>query len=327
MNGDFSNRNNRLLWGVLLMLLFSAWAWRPSFKSFSPIDETWYGTTDQGDMVRFIVSSAGTQWAYFSLAFRVPTCPGQFEITTLASGPITNNQFSWYTENFSSTGQFTSESTAIGTYAFTNSLTPGCNVLLTRSGIWTAQAYTFVDVPTGYWAWEYIDRLYKAGITSGCGTNPLIFCPAATVTRDQMAIFLLRGEHGSSYMPPKATGLFEDVDPSYWASDWIEQLATEGITAGCNTNPKQFCPTDPVTRDQMAIFLLKSKHGPGYMPPAATGIFVDVPKDYWAAAWIEALAAEGVTVGCGTSPLKYCPGAPVTRDQMAVFLVKNFNLP
>jgi hypothetical protein len=56
-------------------------------------------------------------------------------------------------------------------------------------------------------------------------------------------------------------------------------------------------------------------------------VFEDVPTDHWAAAWIERLAAEGITAGCSTSPLLYCPATPVTRDQMAVFLVRTFNLP
>src|SRR6266545_2699771 len=59
------------------------------------------------------------------------------------------------------------------------------------------------------------------------------------------------------------------------------------------------------------------------LPPI--GIFTDVPTTYWAASWIEQLAAEGITSGCGNGV--YCPDSPVTRAQMAVFLVKTFNLP
>ncbi|PWB76779.1 MAG: hydrolase Nlp/P60, partial [Anaerolineales bacterium] len=58
-----------------------------------------------------------------------------------------------------------------------------------------------------------------------------------------------------------------------------------------------FCPDTPVTRAQMAVFLLKSKHGVSYTPPAATGVFTDVPVGYWADKWIEQLAAEGITGG------------------------------
>jgi hypothetical protein len=147
------------------------------------------------------------------------------------------------------------------------------------------------------------------------------------VTRDQIAVFLLKGKHGASYVPPAATGVFQDVPPSHWAASWIEQLTAEGITSGCNLNPKQYCPAAVVTRDQMAVFLLKAKYGSNYVPPAATGVFQDVPASYWAARWIEKLTANGITSGCSVSPKLYCPATAVTRDQMAVFLVKNFNLP
>jgi hypothetical protein len=183
----------------------------------------------------------------------------------------------------------------------------------------------FEDVNNTYWAWNYIERLYTSGITGGCNISPLMFCPGSIVTRDQMAVFLLKGKHGSSYVPPAATGIFADVPTNYWAAAWIEQLAVEGITSGCSVNPLQYCPGTAVTRDQMAVFLLKAKHGSGYIPPKATGIFVDVPTTYWAADWIEQLATEGITGGCGNN--NYCPGMAVTRDQMAVFLVRNFNLP
>ena len=182
----------------------------------------------------------------------------------------------------------------------------------------------FADVPATYWAWNYIERLYNAGITGGCGSSPLTYCPEDTVTRAQMAVFLLRGEHGSTYTPPNASGtVFSDVPSTYWAANWIEQLASEGITSGCGTGV--YCPETSVTRAQMAVFLLRAKHGSAYIPPAATGVFTDVPADYWAAAWIEQLAAEGITSGCGNGA--YCPDQSVTRAQMAVFLVKTFNLP
>ena len=71
-----------------------------------------------------------------------------------------------------------------------------------------------------------------------------------------MAVFLLRAKYGSSYSPPPATGVFSDVDLGYWAANWIEQLAVEGITAGCGNG--NYCPEDEVTRDQMAVFLVKT---------------------------------------------------------------------
>jgi S-layer homology domain len=184
----------------------------------------------------------------------------------------------------------------------------------------------FQDVPSGHWAETAIYKIYNAGITKGCSENPLKYCPENPVTRTQMAVFLGRGKHGSGFTPPSATGIFADVPVSYWAADWIEQFYNDGITTGCGTNPLRYCPGNNVTRAQMAIFLLRSKHGSSYTPPAATGIFADVPVSYWAAAWIEQLYHEGITTGCSTGPLRYCPENSVTRAQMAVFIMRTFGL-
>jgi hypothetical protein len=74
----------------------------------------------------------------------------------------------------------------------------------------------------------------------------------------------------------------------------------------------------------MAVFLLKAAHGSSYTPPAAVGIFDDVPAGSPLAPWIEELFAEGITAGCGAG--NFCPDAPVTRGQMAVFLAKALGL-
>jgi S-layer homology domain len=184
---------------------------------------------------------------------------------------------------------------------------------------------SFSDVPLGHWAWQWIESLYQAGITGGCQADPLAYCPESNVKRAEMAVFLERGIHGASYSPPGASGaVFADVPSSHWAAGWIEQLAAEGITAGCGGG--NYCPESPATRAEMAVFLLRAEHGSAYTPPPAGGTqFADVPDINWAAAWIEQLAAEGITAGCGDG--NYCPDSPVTRAQMAVFLVRTFNLP
>jgi hypothetical protein len=138
-----------------------------------------------------------------------------------------------------------------------------------------------------------------------------------------MAVFLLKGKLGASHVPPPATGtVFNDVQVGDFAADWIEELAGFQITGGCGGG--NYCPTNPVTRAQMSAFLLKSKHGSAFTPPACTGIFADVPCPSLFADWIEQLAAEGITAGCGGG--NYCPNDPNTRGQMAVFLVKTFGL-
>jgi len=187
---------------------------------------------------------------------------------------------------------------------------------------------TFGDVAANSGFWKYIEGIYANGITSGCSVSPdLLYCPLSNVSRAQMAVFLLRSIHGSSYTPPSvglSTG-FADVPVNYWAAAWIKQLVAEGITSGCGGG--LYCPDYPVTRAQMAVFLLRGEHGSAYVPPivgASTG-FTDVPISYWAAAWIKQLAVEGITSGCGGG--LYCPESNLTREQMAVLLSKTFGIP
>ena len=179
----------------------------------------------------------------------------------------------------------------------------------------------FFDADLSYWAHSYIEKLASSGITSGCGGDS--YCPEDTVTRAQMAVFLERGMKGSAYVPPPASGnVFLDVPMNAFAANFIEQFYLDGITSGCGNN--KYCPTDPVTRGQMAVFLLRAKHGVGYTPPPPNGVFGDVSLGHPFVAWIEQLAAESITGGCGGG--NYCPEAPVTRAQMAVFLVRTFGL-
>jgi hypothetical protein len=181
----------------------------------------------------------------------------------------------------------------------------------------------FLDVPPGHPFHDDVDTIARAGITAGCGGGD--YCPAASTTRAQMAVFLLKAEHGASYAPPACTGLFADVPcPAGFAVDWIEQLANEGVTSGCGNG--DYCPAAPVTRAQMSVFLLRTLLGSSYVPPPAVGIFGDVPPGSFAADWIEDLYHRGITAGCQASPLLYCPGNPNTRGQMATFLTKTFGL-
>jgi hypothetical protein len=192
---------------------------------------------------------------------------------------------------------------------------------VTLPGAWLAD---FLDVQQADPFHSQVEKIFRLGITAGCGGG--LFCRDAPVSRAQMAVFLLTGIYGIGYTPPPCAGVFLDVaclpTPAF-AAGWIEQLAAEGITAGCGGG--NFCPDAAVTREHMAVFLLVAKHGGGYAPPACSGIFADVVCPGPFADWIEQLAAEGITAGCGGG--NFCAGGPVTRGQMAVFLTQAFQLP
>jgi hypothetical protein len=192
--------------------------------------------------------------------------------------------------------------------------------LIDSQDAWPYGRFEDVD-PANHFAFFFVETLERSGVTGGCG--PDIYCPAASVTRAQMAVFLERGRRGSDFVPPTASGnVFLDVAANDFAASYIEQLYSDGITSGCGNN--NYCPNANVTRAHMAVFLLRAKYGSGYLPPPAGGMFDDVDLSYWAVHWIEQLAAEGITGGCGGG--NYCPEDPVTRAQMAVFLVRTFGL-
>ncbi len=112
----------------------------------------------------------------------------------------------------------------------------------------------------------------------------------------------------------------DDNDSVHEAS--IEALAVEGITNGCKPDERLYCPRDPVTREQMATFLVRALE----LPDAAGGdVFVDVSGVH--ASNINALYAAAITRGCHKGVEYFCPRDPVTREQMATFLVRALELP
>ncbi len=113
-----------------------------------------------------------------------------------------------------------------------------------------------------------------------------------------------------------AAATFEDVEGSVHESD-IDWIAVAGITLGCNppTN-NQYCPDDPVTRGQMAAFLVRALP----LAPTNQSPFTDTSASVFQSD-IDAAAAAGITLGCNPpTNNQYCPDDPVTRGQMASFL-------
>ncbi len=181
----------------------------------------------------------------------------------------------------------------------------------------------FADVNIGHFAIDYIQSIWAYGITGGCISSPLSYCPNVPISRAQMAIYIERGIHGGSFDPGTPPITFTDTATNS-ARYFIEALKADGITGGCG--PNIFCPANGILRSQMSIFLLRGKHGSAYTPPPATGTYwLDVTTSTFAAAWAEQLGAEGITSGC--SPNYFCPNNTVTRAEMAVLVERTFSLP
>ena len=115
---------------------------------------------------------------------------------------------------------------------------------------------------------------------------------------------------------------FLDVPLGQQFHQFVTTLVSNGITAGVGGG--LYGVNDNTSRQQMAVFLMKARHGLCYTPPpCTTQIFTDVPCSSGFAPWINELVAEGITGGCGAGTT-YCPADPVKRQQMAVLLLKTF---
>jgi hypothetical protein len=180
---------------------------------------------------------------------------------------------------------------------------------------------SFTDVSSASPFFRFVEILLHRGITSGCGGAA--YCPSSATTREQMAVFVLVARQGAGYVPPPCgTPIFADVPASSPFCRWIEELARRGVVSGCGG--ANYCPSAPVSREQMAVFVLRTLD-PGLNPPACTTpIFTDVPAGSPFCRWIEELVRRGVVSGC--APGAYCPASAVTREQMGVFLSTTFGL-
>ncbi len=161
-----------------------------------------------------------------------------------------------------------------------------------------------------------VTNLVSRGVLdrTGCGGGQL--CPREPIRRWEMAVWLVRIIDGQDPAQPTEPR-FEDVGTDLWWAGHAERLAQLGITLGCSTEPAEYCPDRPVTRAQMASFLVRAFE----IAAAEVAGFEDTTNNTHRAN-IEAIAAAGITLGCATDPPSFCPRDPTTRAQMASFLTR-----
>jgi S-layer family protein len=181
---------------------------------------------------------------------------------------------------------------------------------------------SFADVPRTSPFYRYVETVLHKGVAGGCTSTD--YCPRDPVTREQMAVFALVGKEGPTYLPPAcAAPVFGDVPAASPYCRFIEELARRGVAGGCGGG--DYCPAQPVTREQAAVFLLRTLD-PALQPTACSppNLFTDVPETSPFCRWIEEAARRGIAGGCGDG--KYCPANPTTREQMAALTTQTFGL-
>lgn len=154
----------------------------------------------------------------------------------------------------------------------------------------------------------FIEAIAATGITRGC--NPPLnsrYCPGGTVTRGQMAAFLVRA---LGLTNSGGKDWFNDDNDSVFESD-INKLAAANITSGCGGGG--FCPDRRLTRGEMAAFLARAYKYPGGAPDAFVDDDSSIHEDS-----INRIREAGVTSGCNPpANTRFCPNAQLKRDEMA----------
>lgn len=196
----------------------------------------------------------------------------------------------------------------------------GVGVEVRGSTVWVTQVFRlpsstptirFSDVPSSSSHARNIVRLARSGITVGCSSSK--FCPERHVTRAEMGSFLAR----ASALLPQESDRFVDLSTRSAHRPNVGAIAAAGLTKGCASS--RYCPDRSVTRAEMATFLARAR---GLRLGSGATRFGDVASGSTHAAAIEAIAAAGWTNGCGNG--RYCPDRPVTRQEMASFIVRAF---
>ncbi|HEY6570660.1 MAG TPA: S-layer homology domain-containing protein [Candidatus Limnocylindrales bacterium] len=153
-----------------------------------------------------------------------------------------------------------------------------------------------------------IEAMVKAGVMSPCDKRHDRFCPNRSVSRGEMAGFLVKAFNLSA-----TSGVhFKDVTKHTPHATAIDRVVTAGIASGCS--PKKFCPNSHVSRGRMAAYLAKALH----LTATSTKRYKDVPKSNPFATAISRLSKAGIAIGCGNG--KFCPGRDITRAETAGFL-------
>jgi hypothetical protein len=210
-----------------------------------------------------------------------------------------------------------------GFYTVTLTLINDCGFdILTRPNYITVQ---FLDVGPIQWCYPEIMACVSAGIVAGYPNGT--YQPGWPVSRGQMAVYVSRSLAGGDDSVPEGPleATFSDVPTDHWAYRHIEYCAAQGVVEGYD--PVTYAPDAIVTRDQMAVFIARAKGWISIGDDMATApdLFPDVPAGFWAGSAIQACVESAVVHGYDDG--HYRPGCDVTRDQMAVYISRAFNLP
>jgi hypothetical protein len=175
----------------------------------------------------------------------------------------------------------------------------------------------FEDVRPADASFDAVNSLFRRSITAGCSSTPPRFCPNDTITRGQLAIFLSRLLTGGDHFSAPDKPYFKDVPPQHVYFRWIQQTAALGIHVPCGGDD-MFCPEQVVSRAEMAAFLVQARYLGRKLDFSAKPAYADVPQSHKFFSYVQKTKTLGIA-GCANGA--FCPEKPVTRAEMAAFLM------
>jgi hypothetical protein len=187
----------------------------------------------------------------------------------------------------------------------------------------------FPDVPSYHWAYDEVMACFNANIVKGYDDG--LYHPEYEVTRDQMAVYIARAlvsPSGDAAIPdPEPPPSFSDVPATQWVYKHIEYAVSQNVVKGYDDGT--YKPDLVVDRGQMAVYVARAMVAPGgdaaIPDPVPPATFPDVPDTFWTYKQVEYCVGQGVVTGYDDGT--YRPVNPVTRDQMAVYVQRAFDLP
>ncbi len=182
----------------------------------------------------------------------------------------------------------------------------------------------FSDCSPQHWAFGYVEACAQAGVVAGYGEGA--YAPGEPVTRAQMAVYIARALAGSDEAVPSGppSPSFTDLPADHWAYRHVEYAVAQGVVAGYPEG--DYRPALQVDRGQMAVYIARARRWIAMDDDLATApeLFPDVPAGHWAGLAIQACLSNRVVSGYDDG--LYRPDWTVTRDQMAVYITRAFQL-
>lgn len=176
---------------------------------------------------------------------------------------------------------------------------------------------TFSDVPSSYWAFEYVEKLAKTGFVSGTGNG--MFTPTGLITRADFVTVLGRaaGVNAGDY----SSCDFTDVMPGQYYTPYIQWAAEKGIVSG--TGDGTFLPLNYMTRSEMAVLIVNYAK---YMGLSTGGSNTGTPfaDDSSIESWARdaVYTARGMGVISGKGGNVFDPGGHTSRAEVCTVVCR-----